>query len=439
MQWATSSSRRRRRTPHHGRDGMRSEKSFIPHRRYARALLFVAASLMLPSGALAQKPVTAAQVNQVRRIDIVASWGGLGPAEYEHIVIQGNGNTFAVDEQQVDAAKVQALVEALIAEPQREPSLSLIAGQADKHNINYFAKEGLRQCAGDGADLSEVQAAFKNLFDDVQNQRRWLSEEYSPQAFHTDDYPAEKVTVTFEDGSTIAASSQSQKQLMLPFKVDRDGASYSTFDERIPRALSALTIGGVNSRRLEAGEPLFLAYGEWLCNTFRDETTLAVLTAWAPHFTRFIKLTGVVTEDLTLSDDLSNLQGRVRFPEWPKGVAYRVDVTGEPLASASITNAGIKTLRAAKAHGDSITTLPWVRRRLEEAPNPKLLLESNSLDRRALLADLRANSPAAYAAVPRNVDSVVLGMLWAGAHNDAPATFFFLPMVTPSIYPMAHC
>jgi hypothetical protein len=393
------------------------------------AAVFFAALLVIPNSVLAQKPDTVSQATNVRRIDIVASWGGLGPAEYEHTIIQRNGNTFTgVDDRYVETAKIEALIAALIAEPQREPSPSLIAAQADEYNVDYFAKEGLRQCAGDGADLREVQATFKKLFGDVQNQRRWLSEEYSPQTFHTDDYPAEKVTVTFEDGSTIAASSQSQKALMLPFRVVRNGASYSTFSDEIPRALSALTIGSVNSKRLESGAPLFLTYSYWLCDAFRDEVTLAVLTAWAPHVAHFIGLTGTVTDNLRLSDDLSSLQGRVRFPEWPKGVTYRVDVNGEPLDSSSITNASIKALRAAKKHGDSITSLPWVRRRLEDAPSPRLLLESNSLDRQALLADLRAKSPAVYAAVPRDVDSVVLGMLWTGAQKtEAAATFFFLP------------
>jgi hypothetical protein len=215
---------------------------------------------------------------------------------------------------------------------------------------------------------------------------------------------------------------------MLPFRVVRNGASYSTFSDKIPRALSALTIGSVNSKRLESGAPLFLTYSYWLCDAFRDEITLAVLTAWAPQVARFIGLTGTVTDNLRLSDDLSSLQGRIRFSEWPKEVAYRVDVNGEPLDSLSITNASIKVLGAAKKHGDAITSLPWVRRRLEGAPTPRLLLESNSLDRQALLADLRASSPAGYAAVPRDVDSVVLGMLWTGAQKiEAPATFFFLP------------
>jgi hypothetical protein len=402
------------------------------HRRLRLAVrvttVLFTASLMIPNSARAQNTDVVSQATNVRRIDIVASWGGLGPPEYEHTIIQRNGKSFAVDDRRVDALKIEALVEALIAEPQRAPSPSLIAGHADEYNINYLAKEGLRQCAGDGADLSSPQAAFKKLFDDVQNQRRWISEEYSPQTFHTDDYPAEKVTVTFEDGSTIAASSESQKMLMLPFKVVRNGASYSTFDDRIPRALSALTIGGVNSKRLEGGVPLFLTYSYWLCNTFRDEVTLAVLTAWAPQIARFIRLAGIVTDDFTLSDDLSSLQGRIRFPAWPEGVTYRVDITSSPLDSASITRAALGTLREVKERGDSITSLPWVRRWLERAQSPKLRLETNSLDRRALLADFKAKSPTAYAALPHNLDSVALGMLSAATQEQgAPATFFFFP------------
>jgi hypothetical protein len=127
------------------------------------ATVLLVLSLMIPSSVGAQKADTVSQATGVRRIDIVASWGGLGPAEYEHTIIQRNGNTFnGVDDRYVEAAKIEALIAALIAEPQREPSPSLIAAQADEYNVDYFAKEGLRQCAGDGADLREVQAHSRN-------------------------------------------------------------------------------------------------------------------------------------------------------------------------------------------------------------------------------------------------------------------------------------
>lgn len=399
----------------------------MQHNRCAGTLLFIVASLALPSGVRAQKPDASPPVAQVRRIDIVASWGGLGPAQYEHTVIQRTGSTLTVDDQRVEADKVEALLEALFAEPQREPSPALITNQAHKYDLDYFAKESLRRCAGDGADLNGPRILFKRLFYDVQNQRRWLGEEYSPQTFHTDDYPAEKVTVTLEDGATIMASSESQKTLMLPFNVVRNHMSYTTFDDSISQALAALTVGGVNSERLDGGEPLLSAYGDWLCEASQNEITLAVLTAWAPQIARFIRSRGVLTDDFALSGDLSSLQGRLRFPEWPKAVAYRVDITGKPLDSASITNAGLRMLRKAKECGDSITSLPWVRRWLENVKSPKLLLESNSLDRQALLADFKANSAATYAAVPHNLDSVVLGMISEATLDGESATFFFFP------------
>ncbi|MFY9738326.1 MAG: hypothetical protein WAK11_04650 [Candidatus Cybelea sp.] len=371
-------------------------------------------------------------VTSVRRIDIVASWGGLGPAEYEHTVIQRTGGTLVVDDQPVDGNKLEALMIALFAEPPGEPSPNLIARQAQAYSIEYFVNSGLRRCAGDGADLDGPMVLFSRLFDNAQNQRHWFSNEYSAQNFHTDDYPTEKVTLTLEDGATIIASSQSQKALMLPFTVARNGRTYATFDDRLPRAIAALTVGGVNSERLDGGESLFSAYSDWLCDAFRNEIDLAVITAWAPRIAQVITSERIVTDNLRLNDDLSGLYGRLRFPEWPKEVTYQVTVKGRPLDPASVTNAGLRSLRETKERGDAITSLPWVHRWFDNVQNPQMFLESfvggaNSLGWRTAVADLKSRSPAAYRAVTHNLRSVVQGMMSEGKGDQPPGIALFLP------------
>lgn len=401
------------------------------HNRCAGTLLFVVACLLLPSGARAQKPDTAPPVAQVRRIDIVASWGGLGPAQYEHTVIQRTGNTLAVDDQPVDADKVEALIKALFTEPQREPSPALLTSQAHKYDLNYFAKESLRRCAGDGADLNGPRILFKRLFYDVQSQRQWLREEYSSETFHTDDYPTEKVTVTLEDGATITASSQSQKTLMLPFNVVRNGMSYTTFDDKLPQALAALTVGGVNSERLDGGEPLLSAYGDSLCEAFQNEIGLAVLKVWAPQTAQFIASQGIVTDDLRLNDDLSTFYSRLHFPEWAKAVTYQVTISGKPLDSASMTTATLRMLRETKRRGDAITSLPWIHRWLETAQKPLMHLESfvggSNWDWPTTVAELKSISPLSYAAVMRSLHAVVGATMWEGEDDKPGARWLFLP------------
>ena len=311
----------------------------------------------------------------VLRIDIVASWGGLGPAQYEHTVIQRTGNTFAIDDQTVDADKIEALLTALFTEPQRAPSPTLIEDQAQQYDVDYFVNVGLRQCAGDGADLSEPRTLFKSLFYEDKNQRKWLGDEYSARTFHTDDYPTEQITVTFENGSTVRASSHSQKILMLPFDVARNGKSYATFDDRIPRAVATLTVGGVNSERLDGSASLFSAYSDWLCEAFQDQISLAVIMAWAPRIAQFITSERIVTDDFRVSEDLSSIYGRLWFAEWPKSVTYQVSLKSSPPNPAALTKLGLRVLRETKERGDSITSLPWVRRWFEKTQHPKMLLE----------------------------------------------------------------
>jgi hypothetical protein len=222
------------------------------------------------------------------------------------------------------------------------------------------------------------------------------------------------------------------RPLCCPFSVARDGASYATFDDRIPRAIAALTSGGVNSERLDGGEPLFSAYSDWLCAAFQNEIELAVIAAWAPQTARFIKSEGILTDNFRLSNDLSSLHGRLRFPEWPKGATFQVSVDGTSLDSASVDNAGLRLLRGTKKRGDSVTSLPWIRRWFEGVQNPKMLLESfvggtNSLDWRTTLVDLKSRSLVAYRAVTRNLHSVVQGMMWEGNGDQPPGVALSLP------------
>lgn len=369
-------------------------------------------------------------VASVRRIDIVSSWGGLGRAQYEHTIIQRKGIEFVIDDESVQVDDVEALLVALLANPQRKPPPDLISRRLRQYDPDYYAQEGLQECVGDGAALRGVQTLFRRLFFDAQNQGKWLGDEYGSQTFHTDDYPAQTVTLTFEDGSTISASSQSQKSLMLPFSISRNGASYTTFDDRLPIAIAALTFGGVNSGRLDGGEALFDAYSSWLCQAFKNQIALAVFTAWTPQIARYIESEAIVSDDFSLSNDLSNVFGRVHFPKWPSTVTYQVAASGKPLDSASISAAALRRLHETKERGDLITTLPWVRRWFETAQNPRMFLEtfvggSNSLDWSMTMAQLKSESPNAYAAVKRNLHNVVQGMMW---EDDRSASrWLFLP------------
>lgn len=395
-------------------------------------LLFIIALLTLPCTVRAQKPDAGPAVTEIQRIDIVASWGGFGPTQYAHTVIQRIGDHFAVDDRPVETAQVEALISALFAEPQQGPSPNLITKQLREYDVDYFAKENLKQCIGVGADLSGPRSLFERLFYDDRNQRRWIADEYDSRNLHTDDYPAEQVTVTFKDGSTVGASSASQKLLMLPFEVTRDGRTYATFDERVPQALAALTVGGVNSYRIKGGESLFSSYGDWLCEAFRKQLSFAALTSWAPRVAKFITSHGVVTNDFRLTDDLSELYARLHFPEWPKGVTYQVLISSKPLDASSITAIGLPMLREAKERGDAIVSLPWVRSWLRDSQKPSMLLESfaggsNSLDWPTTVAELKSNSPIAYAAVTHNLHAVIQGMMWAGKENEPASRWLFLP------------
>ena len=73
---------------------------------------------------------------------------------------------------------------------------------------------------------------------------------------HTHDYPSVKVVVTFEDGTSVSASSQSQFAFLLPWNLDNDGRSVIAYNADISRATAALMPENAKNRSRLAGEAL---------------------------------------------------------------------------------------------------------------------------------------------------------------------------------------
>ena len=71
----------------------------------------------------------------------------------------------------------------------------------------------------------------------------------------TDDYPSVKVVVTYNDGTAIAASSQSNRVFMLPWRLG-NASTVKTFNANISRAVAALMENGTTNRERLQGEGL---------------------------------------------------------------------------------------------------------------------------------------------------------------------------------------
>lgn len=72
----------------------------------------------------------------------------------------------------------------------------------------------------------------------------------------TDDYPSAEIVLTFEDGSTITASSHSYYAFMLPWSLENGAAPVKTFNANISRAVAALMENAATDRERLRGEGL---------------------------------------------------------------------------------------------------------------------------------------------------------------------------------------
>src|SRR5205807_354953 len=92
---------------------------------------------------------------------------------------------------------------------------------------------------GPEVQAQNQQALYEKRFEDPSFIYPLLSRTYT-SGFHTDDYPSVQVQLTFEDGSLATMASDSQQPFMLPWKIEVDGVTHTTYNANVSRALAAL-------------------------------------------------------------------------------------------------------------------------------------------------------------------------------------------------------
>lgn len=193
----------------------------------------------------------AAAQRSVVQVRITTSWGGLGKPEKTEVIIRKDGTSFRSGRQKIDGTLISSLVSALNEETIEEPSVpnlgitdAWLKSMVNKNDVSpYWADAAPNQkdlFVGSFTDVSTVAEVVPRLFDFVR----------------TDDYSAAEAHVTFEDGSTISASSHSQYQFMLPWKVDRNDGAVTTFNANLSRAMAALMPNKATNRSRMTGEGL---------------------------------------------------------------------------------------------------------------------------------------------------------------------------------------
>ncbi|HEX2918093.1 MAG TPA: WG repeat-containing protein, partial [Edaphobacter sp.] len=187
---------------------------------------------------------------QVRQITIQSHWAGLGSAGDNTVTIRRVQGAFKCDGQTIKPSLIVALLNSLDADPIVAPDTTNLGIteqwlkiQAPKQHPRAFA-QGIEPTRG---QISLFNRSFTNpaVIDGVVDRLF--------QYWRSDDYPAVRVEVTFDDNSNVSAVTTSQYIFMLPWRIG--GKSNKTFNADISRAVSALMpIKTANKERLTGAE-----------------------------------------------------------------------------------------------------------------------------------------------------------------------------------------
>jgi hypothetical protein len=197
-------------------------------------------------------PTCAAQSQkEIRTIEIRTGWGGLGAPQNKLVTIQRKDGKFVSNGKSVKSEQVQALINALSAEPVAKPEMTNL-GITQAWLKAKLASQKPRAWAQATETTAKQQQMFNKAFTDSAVIAKALPSLFAFTRF--DDYPGVGVEVVFEDGSKLTAGSHSYYVFMLPWKIS--GIKTETYNADISRAVSALLpANSVNKERL-AGDGL---------------------------------------------------------------------------------------------------------------------------------------------------------------------------------------
>jgi hypothetical protein len=242
--------------------------------QYCKGLLFALLSCLAhPCQASAQNPPV------VRRIEIVSTWSDFGMVEKIHkespgrgqssrtdLSIRRDGDTYYLNDKIVDASLVAALASALQAPANRELSLDdlgVTPSWLEEHASSaaqHLAET--RIINGAPPHLSMLEAAFA---DPVTMDRvvPTLFEESHYRCVDCKHYrPYVEIVVTFEDFSSLKATSTSQFPFLLPWHEAGKNTNAIAYNAGISRALAALMPENSTNRTRLSGETLARALAE---------------------------------------------------------------------------------------------------------------------------------------------------------------------------------
>jgi hypothetical protein len=223
-----------------------------------------------------------AQAVRVQTVTIKSAWRGFSPSRSEpvELIIRRQGDGFCANGERIGNGVVEALVSVLNESPMPHPrpsNLGITEAWLNE-NTDLAGAKSLRHRSTFRAHLD----SFRTAFNDVCNIENLVPSLFT--GFHTDDYPRVEVELLFDGGKVWSASSDSQYDFMIPWKVQAGAPAFTTFNADISRAVATLLpLKSVNRDRL-SGESFKFRLADAVMARMEEQWLNPALSVLRPHY-----------------------------------------------------------------------------------------------------------------------------------------------------------
>jgi hypothetical protein len=312
----------------------------------------------------------------VRQIQIGSLWGGLGTPQSTELIIQNHGGKYYLGRKRIDSAAVAALRNALQENAVDKPEPANLGITPEWLLAN--ADAAVTKNNGSFVDaLPDQKSLYRNSFTDPA-----VIDKVVPSLFRYtkfDDYPSAKIVITFEDGSTITASTSSWYLMMLPWEVNSGGTSVKSYNAHVSRAVASLMPKKATNRERLSGDGIDSELAEEVMRYIENDWKLLGVEHKAGSTLNLLR-----TAYSIRSADLNPYHNVVFGQKWDKGVTHEENL------HAILTRAGFPPhfhdevillykdgsvsgaeafLKNGKRYEELVLSVPWLAALLAKYPN----------------------------------------------------------------------
>jgi hypothetical protein len=195
----------------------------------------------------------------------------------------------------------------------------------------------------------------------------------------TDDFPLVKVVIRFSDGGLVVASSNVQKEYMLPWNVNVGESKIITYNDAISTAVGALLPRSAANKGRLSGTRLATQLGLYLVSSLGQEWIAAQMHDLMPREYARLQSSYEIDENQGVGcfsgydvGDCPLWLATVRSKQFEENVAFSVEL---PFRNGEVEETG--EIKRAVAEAQRALQIPWLRTYLAANAEVELLVSVN--------------------------------------------------------------